>query len=704
MILIRVATVAIGLLALAGCKQSDTYPNGVDQARIVEAANSSEEWLTHYGDWRNRQYSALEAIDRKNVGGLKLAWSMDMDTNRGVEATPIVADGIMYVTGSWSQVYAIDAQSGRRLWHYDPEVPGEYAGRGCCDVVNRGVALWGDKVLLGTFDGRLIAIHKKTGKPVWTQDTLIDRKRFSYTITGAPLVANGLVIIGNGGAELGARGYVTAYDIATGKQVWRFFTVPGDPSKPFESKAMAKAATTWTGKYWEGGGGGTVWDSMAYDPELDMVYLGVGNGTPWNRSVRSPNGGDNLFLSSIVALKRKSGEYVWHYQQVPGEEWDYTATQHLMLLDLQINGKIRKTIVQAPKNGFFYVLDRSNGELLSAKNFVPVTWTNGIDLKTGRPRMRDVRYETKPVDILPGPTGAHNWQPMAFLPKTGLVYIPSLELGPTKFETDRNYRFKSHSWNVAVDFKNFVYPESPEELSAIAKGLKGDLIAWDPVRQKERWRFKHRAPWNGGVLATASGLIFQGTSDGYLLAIDAVSGRELWRFFCQTGVMAAPISFRLAGTQYISVAVGWGGHYGLEWGPLALEATGGLPNKSRVLTFALDGKATLPAPEKWQGQLEPMVAIPPNQSNAMETEGRTLYARYCSACHGGAAISGGVLPDLRNISPEVYDGWDEIVLEGSRSANGMGGFKSHIDRRQSRAIRAYVLSRAHRTWMDRPKN
>ena len=318
-----------------------------------------------------------------------------------------------------------------------PKVDREKGYKGCCDVVNRGVALWKGKVFVGAYDGRLIALDAVTGKVVWEKDTLID-KEHSYTITGAPRVFNGKVVIGNGGAEYGARGYVTAYDAETGNQAWRWFTVPGDPSKPFEDESMAAAAKTWdpAGKYWINGGGGTAWDTITFDPDLNMVYIGTGNGSPWNRNIRSPSGGDNLYLASLVALNADTGKYVWHYQETPGDHWDYTSTQPMILADITIDGAPRKVILHAPKNGFFFVVDRTNGKFISAKNFVDVNWATGYDAN-GRPiEVAGGARRGKPFDSIPGPYGAHNWHPMSFNPQTGLVYLPAqdvpLNLTPEK--------------------------------------------------------------------------------------------------------------------------------------------------------------------------------------------------------------------------------------------------------------------------------
>jgi PQQ-dependent dehydrogenase (methanol/ethanol family) len=618
---------AVGACAYGG----DGHRAGrVTHARVLSAAREPQQWLVHGGDYANRRYSGLARIDTANVARLGLAWAMDMDTRRGIQATPIVVDGVMYVTGSWSHLYAIDARTGRRLWSFDPQVPPALAGAGCCDVVSRGVAVWNGKVLLATFDGRLIALDAADGRVLWSVDTITDRS-LPYTITGAPLVANGVVVIGNGGAELGVRGYVTAYQADTGRQLWRFYTVPGDPSRPFESEAMRRAAATWSGEWWTRGGGGTVWDSMVFDSELDLVYVGVGNGGPWDREARSPGGGDNLYLSSIVALRRSTGEYVWHFQQVPGDQWDYTATQHLMLLDLVIDGRLRKTIVQAPKNGFFYVLDRATGEFISARNFVPVNWTTGLDPKTGAPAFAPgIRYEQRAADVLPGPTGAHSWHPMAWSARTGLVYVPALELGPTTFARDRDFVFRPGFYNVGVDFAHFQAPEDPDVVNEVARTLSGPLIAWDPVAQREVWRVAHRGPWNGGLLATAGRLLFQGTSDGRLLALDAATGRELWSFECQTSVMAAPVTYEIDGEQYVAVAVGSGGHFGLEWGEFALRASGRRPNISRVLAFKLGGRARLPPAWTWPAQPPPSSAPLPSHTPEVVARGRLLYAE--TAC------------------------------------------------------------------------
>ncbi|HEV7716365.1 MAG TPA: PQQ-dependent dehydrogenase, methanol/ethanol family, partial [Steroidobacteraceae bacterium] len=651
-------------------------------------------WMSYGRTYDEQRFSPLKKINADNVSQLKLAWHYDLDTaHRVQESTPLVIDGVMYVTSAWSKVFALNAATGEQIWAYDPKVPGEWGVNACCDVANRGVAAWNGKVFVGTLDGRLIALDAATGKPVWEQLT-VDRN-FRYTITGAPRVVKGKVIIGNGGAEMGVRGYITAYDAETGKMAWRFFTVPGDPSKGFESPALEKAASTWTGEWWKGGGGGTVWDSMVFDPKLDLLYIGTGNGSPWDRKRRSPEGGDNLYLSSIVAIRPDTGEYVWHYQTTPGDSWDFTATQPLMLADLQIGDSVRKVIMQVPKNGFFYVLDRGTGELISAKAVVTTTWAAEVDLKTGRPVENPAaRYgETgKPFVSLPGPMGAHSWQPMSYSPLTKLVYLP-INDAAFVYIPDKGYRATPLSFNVGVDFGAGALPEDDKALAQIKAGTKGHLAAWDPVAQKEVWRVDFDHPWNGGTLATAGDLVFAGSGMGEIVAYKADTGAKLWNAETQSGVLAAPITYEVNGEQYVSVEVGWGGAYGLAAGPLALDShvAGNLP---RVLTFKLNGADKLPAPV----QLAPRTLQPPaNTANAaVVAEGKARFHHFCGTCHGDSAVSGGVLPDLR-YSPALSNEtlWNKIVHDGALKTQGMVSFESVLSQHEIDAVRAYVVYRAN---------
>ncbi|MEK7266326.1 MAG: PQQ-dependent dehydrogenase, methanol/ethanol family, partial [Pseudomonadota bacterium] len=463
---------------------------GIDAAAIIAADDNPGEWLSHGRTYSEQRFSPLDQVSSANVGELGLAWAFDLGVSRGIEVTPIVHNGVMYVTGSWNIVTALDAKTGATLWSFDPEVDRSRASVMCCDIVNRGVAIWGGRIFTGTIDGRLIALDAKTGAKVWDVNTI--DKTEPYSITGAPRVVKGKVLIGNGGAEYGVRGYISAYDADSGKMLWRFYTVPGDPADGFENAAMETAAKTWNGEWWKLGGGGTVWDSMAYDPDLDLLYIGVGNGSPWNQRLRSPGGGDNLFLSSIVALKPDTGEYVWHYQTTPGETWDYTATQHIILADIEIGGAARKVLMQAPKNGFFYVLDRATGELLSAKNFVPLTWATGVDSATGRPIENPAaRWPgSAPSFQLPGPLGAHNWHPMSFSPRTGLVYIPAQEI-PFVFADDANFTEKNSGWNTGAAFIAGAFPSEEAMKIALRAMMKGRLLAWDPVKQEARWSVEH---------------------------------------------------------------------------------------------------------------------------------------------------------------------------------------------------------------------
>ena len=659
------------------------------QAATAEAGN----WLSHGRSYDEQRFSPLDEIDTDTIGDLGLAWYFDVPTQRGMEATPIVVDGRMYVSGSWSIVYALDAATGEELWRHDPQVPKSWAQYACCDVVNRGVAVWEDSVFVGTIDGYLVAIAAATGEERWRVDT-INRKP-PYTITGAPRVVNGLVFIGNGGADYGVRGYVSAYDAATGELRWRFYTVPGNPEEGFENEVLEEAAQTWTGEWWKYGGGGTVWDSMAYDAELDLLYIGVGNGSPWVQRIRSPEGGDNLFLSSIVALRAATGEYVWHYQTTPGDTWDFTATQHIVLADLDIGGEPRKVLMQAPKNGFFYVLDRTNGELISAEAHVAITWASGVDKATGRPiEAAGARYEEAPFIMAPSGFGAHNWHPMAFSPVSELVYLPSQDL-PAPFSNEADFEFVEGSWNTGIDLELLQTPDDPAMAAEIGKMMRGQLVAWDPVGQREVWRYQHAGAWNGGVLATAGDLVFQGSLIGEFAAYDAASGNRLWQFDAQTGIAAAPISYSVDDRQHVAVAAGWGTVFALIGGEGL--ASMGIRNHSRILAFKIGGEAALPAPAATA-----VARIPePPASDASQAElarGKDLYYERCVTCHGVDVASGGVLPDLRYSSAGTHAAWDAIVLGGSLLNRGMPSFGQLFSKADNDAVHAFVIERSHHAY------
>jgi quinohemoprotein ethanol dehydrogenase len=685
-------------VAVSGC-DSNSKAAAVDGARLTAADSDGRNWMSYGRTYDEQRFSPLTQLTPGNVTRLGLAWHYDLDTaHRAQESTPLVIDGVMYVTSAWSKVFALDARTGKQLWAYDPRVPGAAAVNACCDVVNRGVAAWKGKLYLGTLDGRLVAIDAATGKPTWEVLTVPAGSR--YTITGAPRVVEDKVLIGNGGSEVGVRGYLSAYDANTGKLVWRFYTVPPDPSQPADGAASDEAlreiaAKTWTGEWWKLGGGGTVWDSMAYDPALDLLYIGVGNGSPWNRALRSPGGGDNLFLSSIVALRPDTGEYVWHYQTTPGESWDFTATQHMILADLQWQGRKRQVLMQAPKNGFFYVLDRLNGELLSARPFATVNWASGVDMKTGRPiENPEARYgETgKPWISIPGPGGAHSWQPMSYSPKTGLVYIPVMDAA-FPFIGERQLEIKKLAWNTGVDFDAGSLPQDPAVKAQAKSALKGHLAAWDPKAQREVWRVQYATPWNAGVLATAGNLVFNGNAMGELAAFQADTGARLWSAETQAGVLAPPISYEIDGEQYIALEVGWGGAFALAAGELARDVHI-QSNIPRVLAFKLDGKHTLPAlPAKKQPGLQ-LPAI--DAGAATLAHGKAIFHRYCGVCHGDSAVSGGVLPDLRySTALSEPPLWQSIVRDGALQGRGMVAFGAELGGNDMEAVRQYVIQRAH---------
>jgi PQQ-dependent dehydrogenase (methanol/ethanol family) len=671
-------------LAIAGCGRTAGIGD-VDDEWLRQADRDTANWVMYGRTQDEQRFSRLRQIDESNVNRLGLIWSREFGTTRGLEATPLVVDGVIYTTGSWSVVYAIDARTGDVLWNYDPAVPRARARIFCCDVVNRGVAIQGGRVYVGTLDGRLVALDAASGARVWEVLTVDQSK--PYSITGAPRIANGLVLIGNGGAEMGVRGYVSAYDADRGTLVWRTYTVPGDPSLGFESEAMRLAAATWKGRWWEGGGGGTAWDAIVYDPELDLVFVGTGNGSPWYRDLRSPGGGDNLYLSSIIALRASDGEQVWHFQTTPGDNWDFTATAPLMLADLEIQGRLRKVIMQAPKNGFFYVLDRETGEFISAKAFANITWAAGVDSVTGRPIELPTAYAgMNPVLVSPDPSGAHSWHPMAFNPQTGLVYLAVRDGTTFLHRPDSTWRPHTTRRNDGID-RGYVGPLL--RAWQAAPPPTGRLVAWDPVQQIPRWKVDHPVLMSGGVVTTAGNLVFQGRSDGRFIAYRATDGAKLWEFDAGTGIMAPPVTYLVGDVQYLTVMVGWGGDMGLINPP---SVRGARPGFGRILTFALGGTAALRVPPF--GHHEPPSALEsvPASEAAIE-EGRVLYASFCFSCHGIDAVAG-ALPDLRYATADVHRQFDAIVLEGAREALGMPSFGDLLSPAQASAIQAYIVDRA----------
>jgi len=667
-------------------------PANVDASRIINANSEPGSWLSHGRTYDEQRFSPLDKINDANVSRLGLSWHYNLPTNRGLEATPLMIDGVIYVSGSWSMVYALDAVSGELLWTHNPAVPGAKAIHACCDVVNRGVAAWEGKIFVGTIDGRLVALDATDGSVLWqVQTTPVES---AHTITGAPRVVNGKVLIGNSGAEYDVRGFVSAYDADSGEMAWRFYTVPGDPSQPFENPILEQAAKTWTGEWWKIGGGGTVWDSMAYDPELDLLYIGVGNGAPWNQQIRSPGGGDNLFLSSIVALRPDTGEYVWHYQTTPGETWDFTATQHLILADLEIDGRTRPVIMQAPKNGFFYVLDRATGEFISADKYTLVSWASHVDPETGRPvEEPGVRYDTgEPVAVFPGSQGGHNWHPMSYSPVTGLVYIPAQQnLGV--YADDPGFEHKPGFLNTGLDWTKATLPDDPEQRAGILGQFTGFISAWDPVAQKEAWRVQHSNMWNGGMLSTAGNLLFQGNAEGQFASYRADNGERLWTFDAQTGIVAAPITYAIDGRQFVAVMAGWGGS-AITFGELSGRSAGSV-NRSRLLVFELDAEGSLPTPEPFShGTPEPPPLV---ADEGLVQSGDDIYHTNCFGCHGEGAISAAsFMPDLRYMSREKHELFKPIVLGGLYHDRGMASFAGLLGNEDAEAIHAYLISEAHK--------
>ncbi|MET0293993.1 MAG: PQQ-binding-like beta-propeller repeat protein, partial [Phenylobacterium sp.] len=497
-------------------------------------------------------------------------------------------------------------------------------------------------------------------------------------ISGAPRVLGGRVLIGYGGSNGVSRGYITAYDAAIGKQLWRFYTVPGDPSKGFENKAMEMAAQTWSGEWWKFGGGGNVWHAMAYDAKYDRVYIGTGNGFPWNQKIRSPGGGDNLFLASIVALDRKTGKYVWHYQANPGVTWDYNNAMDIQLATLNIGGKPRDVLMHAPKNGFFYVIDRKDGKLISAEKFAPANWASRVDLKTGRP-VEDprARYENGEVFVMaPSAVGAHNWQSMSFNPRTGLVYIPQLENeGAVTDPPDlANWRYRPGM------FINTGLGAAP---AGTPVGLgSSNLVAFDPVAAKVVWKHPRPGMLNGGTITTGGNLIFQGWTTGRFVATAADTGKELWSFDAQTGVQGNPITYSVGGRQYVTVITGFRSTVP------ANPAWDFRTQKRRVLTFALGGKATLPKAEFIDQPIldDPSFVIDPAKARA----GGATFNTTCGICHGLGAIAGGGAPDLRrsalSLDPESFRA---VVHDGALIERGMARYE-HLDEAELEALRHYI--------------
>ncbi|MDM8011849.1 MAG: PQQ-dependent dehydrogenase, methanol/ethanol family [Parasphingorhabdus sp.] len=690
-------------LMLVACESQTSVPETTDT--VVDA-----DWSNIGFDAKEQRYSPLEQINSGNVDKLGIAWFKDLPDARGQEATPIEVGGKLYISTAWSKVFAYDAKTGEEIWSYDPGVDGAKAVDACCDVVNRGVAINRGKLFFGTIDGRLIALDANTGARLWETQTTDNSK--PYTITGAPRVVKNMVIIGNGGAEFGVRGYVSAYDTRDGNLKWRFYTVPNPEGKPdgaASDEIFAKAAAaTWSDGEWkESGGGGTVWDSIVYDEELDQLYFGVGNGNPWNHGLRSGGEGDNLFLSSIVAVNPDTGKYLWHYQETPAESWDYTATQHIIQAEMPIDGKMRKVLYHAPKNGFFFVIDRIDGTLISAEPFVQgINWATGYDLETGRPiENPDARfYKTgKPFVAIPGALGAHNWHPMSYNPNTGLVYIPAQQIpqGYAVPVSEIDKKRERLGFNVGVDWSVAQLPDDKDVYKAAIAATTGQLVAFNPKTGKVEWTVDYPAAWNGGTMTTAGNLVFQGTSTGFFKAYSADKGEELLSLPMQSGIVSAPSTYMVDGEQYIAFLTSKGGAFPLVAG-VAGGVTRQVPNIPRLVVLKLNGQAKLP-PLLDKGDI---VWDPPKQTGTPEqiAAGKGLYGRNCIVCHGDSAVGNGFTPDLR-ISGVLgdKDAWASVVTGGALKEHGMVGFASQLSPEQVENIRHYVVNRSIWTKKNLPE-
>jgi quinohemoprotein ethanol dehydrogenase len=720
MTITRIIATAAGLAALAAAASAQTTTPGpgataegaearryadVDFARILAADSEPENWLTEGRDMGKTHYSPLDQIDRETVSELGYAWGYDTQTLRGLEATPIVVDGVMYTSGTTGRVYALDAVTGAEIWFFDPENDGQVNRYTCCDEVNRGVAVYDGMVYVASLDGRLFGLDAATGEVRWVQDTFIYPDR-AYTSSGAPEVAGDVVVIGNAGGDYDARGYVSAYDRVTGEFAWRFFVVPRDPALgPQEHAELEEIALpTWDPESrWEIGLGGTPWNGMVYDPELNLLYVGTGNAALFNWRERSPAGGDNLFLCSILAINPDTGRLVWHYQETPRESWDYTAVQPFILTDLELDGEVRQVIMQAPKNGFFYILDRATGELLSSDPFVEVNWADGVDLETGRPRINEAvaDYTDRPKFVTPSAMGGHNWHPMAYSPDTGLVYIPAIEAGFIIGDlTDGHvYRPKQPNAGHVVLFGDSMLADPAslpgplgEALAEVqAAGVQGQnatLMAFDPQTGEEVWRQDSVGWWDrAGVLATGGGLVFQGTDTGHLYAYNDATGERLLDIHLGTSIMAAPMTYSVDGVQYVAVMAGWGG--GGWFAPHETSAAVAYGNFGRIVAFKLGGGPT-PLPPPLATVAAP-IPEPPAQWASAETieQGRGLFGRSCTLCH--ANRPDGLTPDLRRMSSFTHEQFDDIVLRGARRTRSMPQFDDVLNEAQSDAIHAYLV-------------
>jgi len=679
----KVILSAAALVIVAGLSScNNTYVNTQNAASNVTGKpvllNATPgEWVSYGHDYNEQRYSPLKQINADNINELGLSWYGDLAERGGsYESTPIVVDGRIFITSPWSKVYAFDIKTGKQLWKYDPKVPGQFAVKLCCGIVNRGVAVWNDMVIWGTLDGRLVAVKAANGEKVWEVQATDPESWLS--ITGAPRIADGRIFIGEAGSEFHQRGYLAAYDVNNGKELWRWWVVPGNPADGFEQPELEWAAKTWNGEWWKTGGGGAPWDAVVYDPVTGLVYVGTGNGAPWPAEVRSPGGGDNLFTESIVALEAKTGKYVWHYQATPMDSFDYDNTMQIVVADLVINGEKKHVLMQAPKNGVFYVIEAATGKVISADLFVPTAnWMTGFD-KDFRPILNpDANYGKfgdRGFHVVPSAGGAHSWHPMAFNPVTGLMYIPTnYSSFPLVAEAGAKMGNQLLSINVAKQ------PKVPQPQ---LEGAGSYLLAWDPVARKPAWEQRKGTSWSG-VLTTAGNLVFQGSGQNFS-AYRADNGEQVWSFDAQTGIVAAAASYLVDGVQNIAVVVGSSGFGGSYW----------QPNYARLLVFKLGGTAKLPDKVAYTPrQLNP----PPNFGDAaLLARGENRYNEQCASCHGNNGRVSSLFPDLKYApalnSPELFKA---IVIDGIWTDNGMVSFKEQLSLDDAEAIRAYVVNLAN---------
>lgn len=664
-------------------------PRLIDDKAIADETNTAE-WLAYGRTHSEQRFSPLTDIHHENVSQLKVEWFLDLPKDSGLVATPLVVDGILYFVGQVNLIRAINASTGEQIWEYDPKSGAAIGNKPKTGWFhNRGLSFYKGKVFAATWDGRLIALNAKTGDLIWSTRTFeLDQPLY---ITGAPKAFKDKVVIGNGGTENGpTRGFLSAYEVETGKEAWRFYIVPGNPADGFENEAMARAAETWTGEWWKHGGGGNPWHALSYDAELETLYVGTGNGSPWNRKIRSPQGGDNLFLSSIVALDPDTGTYKWHYQTTPGESWDFNSNMDIILADLQIKGEETKALLHAPKNGFFYVINRLTGKLISAEPFVRTTWATHIDLKTGRPvEVPGARYENGPARVSPTPAGAHNWHAMSYNPLTRLAYIPTIHLSVTY--TDEG--IDKNTWR-SVPFQGGMGVNATGYGPEPGKPYPASLQAWDPVEQELVWSVPQDNHWNAGTLTTAGDLVFQGHANGHLLAYHARTGKKLWDQDLGLGISAPPITYKINGKQYLTLLVGFGGSVAGLGGAGKLGWSYGVHTR-RVVAFSLNGQQTLPK------QPAPFFPEPLDPKDfqidpTLRRIGSQLYP-LCSYCHGGGATAAGMAPDLRASPIPLVDAlFEDVVRRGSRIDRGMPSFPQ-FSPDHLKALQHYIRAQARST-------